>query len=52
MTFNIPVYRGLDKKDRQRLVEEVSAAYARVTAELQALEETEAGGRPNECRSH
>lgn len=42
MASNIPVYRGLDERDRQRLVKDVSSAYARAAADLQATAETEA----------
>ena len=40
MAINISVYRGLDEKDRQRLVKDVSTAYARAAAELLATDET------------
>lgn len=42
MAFNIPVYRGLDEKDRQRLLQDVSAAYARAATEMPATADAEA----------
>ncbi|MQX37618.1 AAA family ATPase [Roseospira navarrensis] len=38
---NIPIYRGLDEKDRQRLTRDVSAAFARAAAEMPAAQKTE-----------
>ena len=42
MAFNIPVYRGLDEKDRQRLLKDVSGSFARSAAEIPAPAEIEA----------
>lgn len=42
MPFNVPVYRGLDEKDRQRLMRDVTVAYGRAAAELPATPEPEA----------
>lgn len=42
MAHSIPVYRGLDDKDRQRLTKDVAAAYARAAAELPATPGKEA----------
>lgn len=42
MPVNVPVYRGLDEQDRQRLIEDVGETYARVAAAIPALETAEA----------
>ena len=42
MPLNVPVYRGLDEQDRQRLMKDVDDAYARVAAAKPAQEAAEA----------
>ena len=41
MPRNVPVYRGLDEQDRQRLMEDVDGAYARVAAAMPVQEAAE-----------
>lgn len=41
MPTNITVYRGLEDSDRQRLIDDVSEAFARSAAEIQSIEENE-----------
>ena len=43
MTRNVPVYRGLDAGDRQRLVQDITAAYRNASAALSAAGEGETG---------
>ena len=42
MPLNVPVYHGLDEQDRQRLMQDVGEAYARVAAVMPAQEAAEA----------
>ncbi len=42
MPVNVPIYRGLDEQDRQRLIEDVGETYARVAAAIPAQEAAEA----------
>ena len=42
MPLNVPVYHGLDEQDRQRLMQDVGEAYARVAAAMPAQEAAEA----------
>ena len=41
MADGIPVYRGLDEKDRERLIEDVKGSFARAAAALSDSEDTE-----------
>ena len=41
MPVNVPVYRGLDEQERQRLIEDVGETYARVAATVPAQETAE-----------
>lgn len=43
MPLNVPIYRGLDEQDRQRLIEDVGEAYARVAAAIPAQETEDTG---------
>lgn len=42
MPNNVPIYRGLDEQDRQRLIRDVGETYARVAAAIPAQEAAEA----------
>lgn len=43
MTRKVPVYRGLEAVDRQRLVQDIAGAFGRAAAAISAAEESDAG---------